>query len=324
MKETSSSGGAGRFRQQFEDVVRRRLSNPVQQSSSRLVGKLLDKTITLGTLTKETLASPMLKFRRSTGGGPGPASSQHQLSRISELDLTTSCSTSFATPKSSMLSASSQSVRASTSTPMQLNRPLQQVCPSQTTTNTTTPSGGRMKTRSDSFNVLNRSGSSDATTATTTTTATTSSSISGDDLMLSSPCEMTRRMSADDNERRRCRLRRGREVIFSMDYLNRSFDGVETMPSDGEDNHNNDDDDDEDDDVDDVDVFDVEGEEEEEDEKLANYRKLISEMNRTFEEKFARSNAAAAAANTDVATTDNNKNRNQQLLKKLDVKGEIL
>lgn len=281
MKETSSSGGggggAGRFRQQFEDVVRRRLSNPVQQSSSRLVGKLLDKTITLGTLTKETLASPMLKFRRSTGGGgPGAASSsQHQLSRISELDLTTSCSTSFAsTPKSSMLSASSQSVRASTSTPVQLNRPLQQLCPSQTTTTTSTktPNGGkRLKTR---------------------------------------------------------------EVIFSMDYLNRSFDGVETMPSDGEDNHNDHDDvddcdDDDDDEVDDVDVFDVGGEEgeEEEDEKLANYRKLITEMNRTFEEKFARSNAAAVAANADTdttdATTDNNQKRNEQVLKKLDVKGEI-
>lgn len=226
------------IRQQFEDAFKRRVSsNPVQQSSSRIVGKLLDKTLTFGTLTKETLASPMIRFRRN------------QLGRINEAD---------------MLSASAKSVTASTvrnsiSTPIQL---------SGSSGAGSGINGGRLKLRSDSFNVLNRS-------------------MSGDSDKMTSSVELARRHDRP----------RHQGIVLPVDFLlNRSFDGIETSILDDERQEN-------------PDVKTT----------LKQYRNIISEMNRTFEEKFVR----ICDDKDDVKNSLQRLENDDENLKKMEIKGKL-
>lgn len=174
------------------------------------------------------------------------------------------------------MSVSSSSVRSSPSTPLQLNRPNTSIssCSGGSSTSSSGGGGGatfRLTKRADSFNVLNNTSSNRRI-----------SDHSNDNLLFPvSPVEVNRRHgSVDGMSHFEMRQNRRRDVLMPLEFLNRSFDGVDTMQSD------------DDGDEDDGDVFhQVDHDDDEHEEKLEKYRRIISEMNRNFEEKIARSSS---------------------------------
>jgi hypothetical protein len=104
---------------QFEDV-KRRLSNPVQTSASR-IGKLLDKTINFGTLTRDTLTPA--KYRKE----------RYNLSKVNQFE--------FSTPRVDLTKSMSSAVPTTTAS----------------TSSTPIPLKSKLKLKSDSFNVISRS-----------------------------------------------------------------------------------------------------------------------------------------------------------------------
>ena len=270
LKETTASS-LGNIRQQFEDAFRRRLSNPVtassqsaattSSSSSKIVGKLLDKTLTLGTFTKETLASPMMKFRRN-----------NQLARINELDYSsTKDSPTNHRQRHQTASASSSLARSSTATPVTSTKTdstskKQHLLQHPPSPPPPVPKQQQIKTRSDSYNAI----------------------------VATSP---------DPKPVESARLHHS--IVMPLDYLNRSYDNVQMV----------------DDDVDDDEMMvnDEEVEKRETERRFIQYRSIISEMNRAFEEKYGTSKY-----NDDGNDEEKKKNDEFENLKKMDVKGEIL
>ena len=94
-------------------------------------------------------------------------------------------------------------------------------------------------------------------------------------------------------------------IVMPLDYLNRSYDNVQMV------------DDDDDDEM--MMVNDEEVEKRETERRFIQYRSIISEMNRAFEEKYGTSKY-----NDDGNDEEEKKNDEFENLKKMDVKGEIL